>query len=108
MRTGAAIARHPDWREALTDLTGQIPLLSREDEVQLALIFASSEYRPEFPDLVAREAECTGTHLLVGCSGQGVIATGREIEGESALALPGRAGSRHPPGLRPASVGLRG
>ena len=54
MRTGAAIARHPDWREALTELTGQIPLLSGEDEVQLALLFASSEYRPEFPDLVAR------------------------------------------------------
>ncbi len=87
MRTGAAIARHPDWREALAELTGQIPLLSGEDEVQLALLFASSEYRPEFPDLVARAAECTGAHVLVGCSGQGVIATGREIEGEPALAL---------------------
>src|SRR3989304_2539217 len=35
MRTGAAIARHPDWRGAPADLTGQIPLLSGEDEVHL-------------------------------------------------------------------------
>ncbi|MDP2674325.1 MAG: FIST N-terminal domain-containing protein [Dehalococcoidia bacterium] len=87
MRTGAAIARHPDWREALAELTGQIPLLSGEDEVHLALLFASSEYRLEFPDLVARAAECTGARLLVGCSGHGVIGAGKEIEGEPALAL---------------------
>jgi len=87
MRTGAAIARHPDWREALAELTGQIPLLSGEDEVHLALLFASSEYRPEFPDLVARAADLTGAHILVGCSSQGIIGAGREIEGEPALAL---------------------
>lgn len=92
MRTGAAIARHPDWREALAELTGQIPLLSGEDEVHLALLFASWEYRPELPDLVARAAECTGAQFLVGCSGQGVIATGREIEGEPALVLPQSSG----------------
>jgi len=87
MRTGAAIARHPDWREALAELTVQIPLLSGEDEVHLALLFASSEYRPEFPDLVARARQLTGARLLVGCSGQGVIGAGKEIEGEPALAL---------------------
>ena len=87
MRTGAAIARHPDWREALADLIGQIPLLSGEHEVHLALLFASAEYRPEFPDLVARARQLTGARLLVGCSGQGVIGAGKEIEGEPALAL---------------------
>jgi len=87
MRTGAAIARHPDWREALAELTVQIPLLSGEDEVHLALLFASSEYRPEFPDLVARARQLTGARLLVGCSGHGVIGAGEEIEGEPALAL---------------------
>jgi small ligand-binding sensory domain FIST len=87
MRTGAALARHPDWREALAALTPQLPLLSGEDEVHLALLFASSEYRPEFPYLVARAADLTGAHTLVGCSGQGVIGAGREVEGEPALAL---------------------
>ncbi len=71
MRTGAAIARHPDWREALAELTRQIPLLSGEHEVHLALLFASAEYRLEFPDLVARACQLTGARLLVGCSGQG-------------------------------------
>ncbi|MFB3052922.1 MAG: FIST N-terminal domain-containing protein, partial [Dehalococcoidia bacterium] len=87
MRTGAAVAQHPDWREALADLIGQIPLLAGEDEVHLALLFASAEYREEFPDLVARARQLTGARLLVGCSGQGVIGAGREIEGEPALAL---------------------
>ena len=87
MRTGAAVAQHPDWRDALTDLIGQIPLLSGEHEVNLALLFASSEYREEFPDLVARARQLTGARLLVGCSGQGVIGAGKEIEGEPALAL---------------------
>ena len=68
MRTGAAIARHPDWRDALADLIGQIPLLSGEHEVHLALLFASAEYREEFPDLVARARQLTGARLLVGCS----------------------------------------
>ena len=87
MTTGAAVARHPDWREALADLIGQIPLLAGEDEVHLALLFASSEYREEFPDLVARARQLTGARLLVGCSGHGVIGAGREVEGEPALAL---------------------
>ena len=47
MRTGAALAQRPDWREALNDLIGQIPFRSGEDEVHLALLFASSEYRDE-------------------------------------------------------------
>ena len=87
MTTGAAVARHPDWRDALADLIGQIPLLAGEDEVHLALLFASSEYREEFPDLVARARQLTGARLLVGCSGQGVIGASKEIEGEPALAL---------------------
>ena len=87
MTTGAAVARHPDWRDALADLLGQIPLLAGEDEVHLALLFASSEYREEFPDLVARARQLTGARLLVGCSGHGVIGAGREVEGEPALAL---------------------
>lgn len=87
MTTGAAVARHPDWRDALADLIGQIPLLAGEDEVHLALLFASSEYREEFPDLVTRARQLTGARLLVGCSGQGVIGAGREVEGEPALAL---------------------
>ncbi|HJX60980.1 MAG TPA: FIST N-terminal domain-containing protein [Dehalococcoidia bacterium] len=87
MRTGAAAARHPDWREALAELTRQIPLLSGTHEVHLALLFASAEYRPEFPDLVAGALQLTGARLLVGCSGRGVISAGKEIEGEPALAL---------------------
>src|SRR3989442_3952511 len=87
MRTGAAIARHPDWRDALADLIGQIPLLSGEHEVHLAPLFGGAESRLEFPDLVARACQLPWARLLVGCSGQGVIGAGREIEGEPALAL---------------------
>ena len=87
MTAGAAVARHPDWREALADLIAQIPLLTGGDDVHLALLFASSAYREEFPDMVARAHQLTGARLLIGCSGQGVIGAGREVEGEPALAL---------------------
>src|SRR5438309_11748029 len=87
MRICAARAQHTEWWDALADVIGEIPLLFGEHEVHLALLFASAEYRPEFPDLVARARQLTSARLLVGCSGQGVIGAGKEIEGEPALAL---------------------
>lgn len=57
------------------------------DGVDLAILFASSAYAAEFPSLVTAVREAVGARLLVGCSGQGVIGPGEEIEGDPALAL---------------------
>lgn len=88
MRAAAGISQHPDWREALAEVESQMPVLSdRGSEVHLALLFASSQYAEDFPQLVAKVQAITGASVLIGCSGQGVIGAGREIEGEPALAL---------------------
>lgn len=88
MRAAAGVATNPDWREALTEAVSRIPLLSDGGgRVDLALLFASAQYAAHFPELVARGKELTGASLLAGCSCQGVIGAGREIESEPALAL---------------------
>ncbi len=88
MQAAAAITQHEDWREALADALAKIaPFPAGDATTDLALLFASHAYAPEFPELVARTREATGARVLVGCSGQGVIGPGREIEGEAALTL---------------------
>ena len=87
MRAAAAIAQRPHGRDALAEATSQMPLLSSGEVVDLALLFASSEYVEEFPELVTNVRSATGARFLIGCSGQGIIGVGREVEGEPALAL---------------------
>lgn len=88
MRAAAVTARHPNWRDALADVVRQLPpSLRGPGNSDLALLFASSDYADEFPALLAAVRAETSTRLLVGCSGQGVIGPGQEIEGEPALSL---------------------
>ncbi len=88
MRGAAAIAQGPAWREALAELARQLqPALDGEDEIDLAMLFASPEYQEGYVSLVAEAQKVTGARTLIGCSGQGIIGTGREIEGEPALSL---------------------
>lgn len=55
--------------------------------VDAALLFASATYADELPRLVPEARARTGARLLIGCSGQGVIGLGREVEDEPALSL---------------------
>ncbi|MFQ6019486.1 MAG: FIST N-terminal domain-containing protein [Dehalococcoidia bacterium] len=88
MRAAAAIAQQPTWQEALSEVLDRMPHLSEEKaKPDLTLLFASSDYAADFPQLVTEARTATGTPLLIGCSGQGVIGSAREIEGEPALAL---------------------
>jgi small ligand-binding sensory domain FIST len=88
MLAAAAVAQHEDWREALADALNKIaPFRDAGAKTDLALLFASQAYAPEFPELVTRTRAATGARVLVGCSGQGVIGPAREIEGAPALTL---------------------
>jgi small ligand-binding sensory domain FIST len=60
----------------------------------LALLFASPTYGPALPGMVRTAYRESGASVLLGCSGQAIIGTSREIEGAPAvsllrLALPG-------------------
>jgi small ligand-binding sensory domain FIST len=87
MKAEAAIATGPDWRDALAQAAGQLPMLAGADPVDLTLLFASDAYAPEFDDLLTEVRLLTGGGALLGCSGQGIIGTGKEVEQEPALSL---------------------
>ena len=87
MKASAAIATGADWREALAGLEAELGDLSSEGDIDLALLFASAAYVSDFDQLLAEVRRLTGARVLLGCSGNGIIGPGREIEGEPALAL---------------------
>lgn len=88
MYAQAAIAESPsDLEDGLTQiLNGTEPAWYRS-EVDLALFFASPHFAPHYTDIVRRIRVATGTRLLVGCSGQGIIGRTREAEDVPALSL---------------------
>jgi small ligand-binding sensory domain FIST len=87
MRAAVAIGQQPTWQDALAEATSLMPIVPSGEDIDLAFLFASSVYAEEFPELVASARRATRARLLVGCSSQGVIGTGREVEGQPALAL---------------------
>src|SRR5258708_5386801 len=56
-------------------------------EVDLAILFASGEYVEHFPEIVRGVRRHTGASVLIGCSGQGIIGKGQELEDIPALSL---------------------
>lgn len=88
MKATAALSRKADWQEALAEALAQLggpP--TEEGPPDLVFLFASVAYADAFPALAARAWEALGPRLLIGCSGQGIIGTAQEVEGEPALSL---------------------
>lgn len=111
MNAQAAIAASQNWREALDSVVRQVPMLSDGTRADLTMLFASDVYAPDYPELLAEVRRRTGGGIVIGCSGQGIIGPGREVEHEAALALqvfslPGveLTAAR----LQPEDVGLEG
>lgn len=87
MDAASGIGRNADWRAALAEARKQMRLPHESDAVDVCFLFASAEYADDFRQLLAATSVATGARLLIGCSGQGVIGVGREVEDEPALAL---------------------
>ncbi len=87
MRAAVAIGQQPTWQDALAEATSLMPIVPSGETIDLAFLFASSVYAEEFPELVASARRATRARLLIGCSSQGVIGRGREVEGQPALSL---------------------
>src|SRR5688572_15578099 len=65
-------------REALAGLSGQ---------AHLGVVFASPHHGHEFAQLAAELKRRTNAQCLIGCTGESIVGTGREIEGEPAVSL---------------------
>src|SRR5919202_5137817 len=79
----AAVAVDVDWERAVHTVLAQ----TRGIIPDLAILFASAAYAEHFPQLVRRAWSETGASTLIGCSGQGIIGSGREVEDVPALVL---------------------
>ena len=72
-----------DWQLALAQaLAGQ-----RSGPADLVFLFASHHYREHYPAMLANILSELAPGQLIGCSGQGVISTGVELEQQPALSL---------------------
>ncbi len=88
----SGISRQLSWRDALAEALAQIPDLGGAGAVggtraDLCFLFASPAFADHFGVLLVDASDATGARFTIGCSGQGVIGAGREIEGEPALSL---------------------
>src|SRR2546428_2324456 len=86
MWAAAAIGQQQTWQAALAEAISRMPPGDGEAH-DLAFLFASPAYAEDFPELVAAARRATRARILLGCSGQGVIGAGREVEGHPALSL---------------------
>ena len=84
-KAASAIARSPEWPEALAEVLTAVA--DEVPETDLAVLYASPAYERGFPELIEQVQQRLGPRVLIGCSGQGVIGPSREVEGEPALAL---------------------
>ncbi len=89
MYAGASTAA--DWQAAVDQA-----LVGAPTEADVVFVFASYHHAERYPELLRVVHERLAPRFLVGCSGQAVISTGREIEGRPGLAvlslsLPGAA-----------------
>ena len=87
MRAEAAITQSQIVENALEDLVERLPMLADGTKVDLALLFASDWYEDEYPELMQGLRERVGDAIIIGCSGQGIIGPGQEIETSPAIVL---------------------
>ncbi len=87
----AALAENADPLLALDEAIAKVRGQLGDAPITTAMLFAASEYEPEFPRLIAAAHERLGRPLLIGCSGEGVIGPRRESERQPALSLVAQA-----------------
>jgi small ligand-binding sensory domain FIST len=86
LRCAAAVSTAPNTSAAMRDVCTQ----AREQlggVPDLAMLFCSPDHARHGDRLAAEACELLGTDRLMGCTGESIVATGREIEEGPALSL---------------------
>jgi len=90
MRAGSGIATAASVREAVEAAAeGALAGGLRPDS---ALLFVAGGFTSDLPELLDTAVACLGTDAIVGAAGTGVLAAGREVENENAVAILAQAG----------------
>ncbi|MFN0070087.1 MAG: FIST N-terminal domain-containing protein [Chloroflexota bacterium] len=88
MEAAAAIVQNAMWDAALESALAQTAgVVERSRGADLVVVFAGASYAGVFPEMMRRIHEETGTSVLIGCSGAGIIGQGIEAENGASLAL---------------------
>jgi small ligand-binding sensory domain FIST len=86
LRCSSALSIKPDTRAALREACE-----AARDQIggqaDLAILFCSSHHADHADQLAAEACDLVGTDKLMGCTGEAIVGTGREIENEPALSL---------------------
>src|SRR5262245_34983546 len=87
LRFASALSRKTDTEAAIRDLADAVRMQIGHAEIHLAFVFFSPHHAQK-ADLIARMIhEELSIVVCLGCSGEGVIADGEELETASALTL---------------------
>lgn len=83
----AALSRKADTEAAARDLADEIRAKLGSSPVDLACLFFSSHHVPRADMLAKMLSNSLETRVMIGCSGEGVIAEGEELETAPAVTL---------------------
>ena len=87
MRVGVGQSQRTVLADALEDATTIAMGNAQLAKADLAVVFATVDYRADYGQLFHTIHEISGCDHLVGCSGMSVLTSAGEIEGESAVAV---------------------
>lgn len=87
LKFAAAVSRERDSRMAGTAVGQAVRRDLQGKQADLACLFFSSQYAESVEALVEAVREEVSPRLLIGCSGEGVIGGGEEIESVPAVTL---------------------
>ncbi|GCE18464.1 FIST signal transduction protein [Dictyobacter kobayashii] len=79
----SALVIDEDWEQALEQALAQI----KDIAADVIFFFANIEFAPYFPTMLRILRRATGTPILIGCSGQGIIGSDQELEDLPAISL---------------------
>lgn len=86
LKCAAALSTCPTWEEALQEAAGTA-LDSLGGAPDLAFVFLSPHHASAADQLAAKACQLLGTETLLGCTGEAIAGTAREVEEEPALSL---------------------
>src|SRR4029078_4609360 len=86
LRCAASLSTNPNWKQAL-DETADVARSALDGGADLALLFISAHHAAAADDIAERACDLVGTSNLLGCTGEAIAGTAREIEEEPAFSL---------------------
>jgi len=94
IRGGVGLSTRPRAADAAREATERATAGLGGETPGWCVAFATSSYASELPDLIEGISKAASTPYVVGCSAAGVIAEGKEVEGEPALGVLAVASDR--------------